>query len=171
MKKFIPLILAAAIASTGAIVPAAVAQPGMARGASVAYVAKAGAADLYEIQSSQTAMRRTRDARVREFARMLVDDHRRSTEQVAAAAREAGLHPRPPMLEPAQRQMLRQLERATARQFDRLYLRQQISAHQQALGLHQRYARNGDAPPLRRAAAGIVPVVEGHLAQARRLAR
>jgi len=135
------------------------------------YVAKAGAGDLYEIQSSQLAAQRARRPQVRQFAEMLVTDHNRSTQMVTDAARRDGLTPRPPMLEPAQRTMLRQLERARGMEFDRLYLNQQIPAHQQALSLHRSYARNGDGRALRRTAAGIVPVVQGHLARARALSR
>lgn len=139
--------------------------------ASATYVMKAGASDLYEIQSSQLAASRARRPQVREFAQMLVADHNRSTQMVTAAARDDGVRPRPPMLEPAQRTMLRQLERARGAAFDRLYLNQQIPAHQQGLALHRSYARTGDGRALRRTAADIVPVVQGHLTRARQLAR
>lgn len=139
--------------------------------AAMAYVAKAGAADLYEIQASQMAAARTHRPQVRDFAQMLVTDHNRSTQMVTDAARSDGLTPRPPMLEPAQRAMLRQLGRARDRDFDRLYLSQQIAAHQQGLALHRAYARNGQSRALRRAAQDIVPVVQTHLGRARELAR
>jgi putative membrane protein len=139
--------------------------------AAMAYVAKAGAADLYEIQASQLAATRARRPQVREFAQMLVTDHTHSTQMVSDAARSDGLDPRPPMLEPAQRRMLRQLERARDRDFDRLYLGQQIPAHQQGLALHRSYARNGEGRALRRTAGEIVPVVQHHLERARQLAR
>jgi putative membrane protein len=135
------------------------------------YLAKAGAGDLFEIRSSQIAERRSSNRAVKDFARMLVRDHSRTTQQATAAAREAGLHPRPPALDSAQRAMVRQLERVSARQFDRTYLNQQIPAHEQALTLHRNYARAGRVPGLRRVASGAVPVVTMHLARARELAR
>jgi putative membrane protein len=160
---------AAALALGGATMMTA---PAIAqRGETMMYVAKAGAGDLYEVQSSQIAMRRARDARVRSFARMLVMDHRRSAARVTAAARASGLRPRPAMLEPMQRRMINELNRAPAGRFDQIYLSQQIPAHQQALDLHRGYSTNGDAPALRRVAGSIVPVVEHHLAEARRLQR
>jgi putative membrane protein len=146
------------------------AQRGPGRGA-MTYVAKAGASDLYEIQASQMAATRARRPQVREFAQMLVTDHQHSTQMVTDAARSDGLSPRPPMLEPAQRTMLRQLERARDRDFDRLYLNQQIPAHQQGLALHRNYSRTGEGRALRQAARGIVPVVQSHLERARQLAR
>ena len=139
--------------------------------AALTYVAKAGAADLYEIESSRIALRRARRPAVREFAQMLIADHSRTTAQVAAAARADGIDPPPPMLEPAQRTMIRQLSRAGNQGFDQAYLNQQVTAHQQALSLHRNQARSGAGDDLRRVAAAAVPVIEGHLSQARRLAR
>lgn len=139
--------------------------------AALAFVAKAGASDMYEIESSQVALRRAQRPAVREMARQLIADHRRSSGQVAAAARADRLNPPPPRLEPRHRTMLRQLERTAPRGFDRLYLDQQIPAHQEALALHRNHSRRGEGPALRRAAGAIVPVVEGHLNHARRLQR
>lgn len=168
MKLPYTLVVAAALAGAVTLVPPAEAQRG---GDGPAFVAKAGAGDLYEIQSSQIAVRRARDPRVRAFAQMLITHHRQTTRQVGAAARQAGLRPRPPALEPAQRRMLVELQRAPAGGFDRLFLSQQIPAHQEALGLHRNYARSGGVATLRRAAAGAVPIVQSHLTQARRLQR
>lgn len=139
--------------------------------ATMVYIVKAGAGDLYEIQSSELAARRARQPAVRRFAEMLAADHTRSTREIMAAARASGLTPSPPMLDPNQRRMIRELERAPAARFDRIYLQQQIPAHQQALALHRDYARRGDRPALRGVATSIVPVVQGHLTHARRLAR
>jgi putative membrane protein len=154
---------------TAASVPAA-AQRHVGHAAMV-YVAKAGAADLYEIRASEMAVRHAQRPQVRDFAQMLITDHTHSTQMVADAARSDGLNPRPPELERSQRMMLRQLENVRDRDFDRLYLSQQIPAHVQGLALHRAYARNGEGAALRRAAGEIVPVVEHHLARARELAR
>ena len=178
-SRFLTLaITLAAGAAIGIAVPpdpTASAEAQRGRGASrmsMTYVAKAAASDMYEIRSSELAMERARRPELREFARMLVADHRRTSELVMAAARADGLPPPPAMLEPAQRTMIRQLERARGGMaFDRAYANQQVIAHQQALALHRNYARRGDGPELRRVAASAVPIIEGHLMQARRLAR
>ncbi len=135
------------------------------------YVAKAGSSDLYEIQSSQLAVQRARRPDVREFAQMMVADHNRTTQLVTEAARSDGLSPPPPMLEPRHRTMLRQLERAGNRDFDRMYLGQQLVAHQEALALHRTRARSRGGVALTRVAASAVPIVQGHLAHVRRLSR
>jgi putative membrane protein len=173
----LPISAALALYAGAAVVPLAPAEQAQAqrvRGPDWAtrnYVTKAGAADLYEIRSSELALRRARRPQVRELAEMLIRDHRRTTAEVTDAARRDGVPVRPPMLEPAQRSMIRQLERAGPGAFDRTYLGQQVVAHQQALSLHRNYARTGRARALRRVAASAVPIIQGHRAHVRRLQR
>ena len=176
---FLPAAAALVLYAGAAVLPVGMtsdAQAEMQRGrlisnATLRYVQRAGAADLYEIQSSEIALRRARRPAVREMARMLIRDHRRTTAEVGQAARADRVPIIPGRLEPAQRNMIRQLERAGPTMFDRLYVNQQVSAHSQALALHRGYARTGDARALRRVATGAVPVIQGHLAHARRLQR
>jgi len=127
------------------------------------FVAKAGASDLYERQSSQLVAASTHDRQIRRFAQDMIRDHTKSTQMVKSAAMRSGLHPRPPMLDRAQQGMLAALRRAHGADRDRKYLDQQRSAHNQALGLMQDYAASGSAPALRKAAADIAPVVQHHI--------
>jgi putative membrane protein len=76
--------------------------------------------------------------------------------------------PPPPVLSPAQMGMITQLTNAGGG-FDRVYMQQQVAAHQMALGLNQGYAASGDTPAIRQAAASAVPVIRGHLEQAQQL--
>jgi putative membrane protein len=128
-----------------------------------AYVAAAGAGDLYEKTSSQMVLQSTKDPKVRSFAQGMIRDHTKSTAMVKAAATKAGLKPRPPVLTPEQKDMVAQLRTETGTARDRTYLTQQQTAHQQALALHQGYAANGTAAPLKTAAGQIAPVVQHHI--------
>lgn len=128
------------------------------------YVAKAGASDLYEIQSSQLAMDRAGGAQVRDFARMMIEHHTMTTREVTAAAQAAGLNPRPPALEPMQADMVRDLHGLSGAAFDRAYVAQQRTAHEMALNLHQTYAARGDNPRLRTVASRAVPIIRQHIA-------
>jgi putative membrane protein len=100
---------------------------------------------------------------------MLVGDHTTTTQQLMVAARSAGLNPPPPMLLPMQRDMMARLRAASGADFDRVYLDQQVQAHQTALSLHQNYAQNGDVPALRTVAGTAVPIIQGHLDRAQAL--
>ncbi|NBJ25226.1 DUF4142 domain-containing protein, partial [Microvirga arsenatis] len=65
--------------------------------------------------------------------------------------------------------MLNQLASTSGPQFDRLYGQAQRMGHQEALALHAGYAQAGNDPALRQFAASVVPHIEHHLADARRL--
>ncbi len=131
-----------------------------------AYVQMAAASDLFEIQSSQLATSRAQSPDVRAFAQMMIEHHTATTRQLSAAAAAAGSPPNPSLM-PMQTEMIARLQGANGADFDRMYIRQQIPAHEMALALHQNYASNGDTASLRTVAAAAVPIVRQHLERAR----
>ena len=145
---------------TAAMLPVA-AIAAMAMSAST-YVMKAGAGDLYEIQSSKLVMGSTNPA-IRSFASQMVTDHTKSTADVKAAAMQAGMHPKPPMLNAMQAKMIASLKRAHGTARDTMYITQQKAAHDQALALHTGYSTGGTSDPLKMVAANIAPVVQSHI--------
>jgi putative membrane protein len=152
---FRALALCAAVAAPVAAIAAMPMTP-------TAYVMKAGAGDLYEIQSSKLVMN-SANPKLRDFAQMMVQDHTKSTADVKAAAMKAGLHPQPPMLNPMQSTMVANLGKVSGKARDQMYIEQQKHAHQQALALHENYSAHGTAAPLKMAAGNIVPVVKSHI--------
>lgn len=133
------------------------------------FVRMAGASDLYEIQSSEALLETTQNAELRRFAQMMIDNHGETTSSITAAARSAGLTPGEPALDAAKTTMVEELRAAEGPSRDMVYVTQQVTAHEQALALHRAYARDGDQPALKAAAASAVPVVERHLADIRRI--
>jgi putative membrane protein len=131
------------------------------------YVAMAGASDMFEIRSSQLQQQRGAG---RAGAQLRGDDDRPSHAHHGGdhgGGAGGGMNPPAPMLLPMQQQMIARLEALNGAAFDREYVRQQVTAHEMALALHENYARAGDTPALRATAAAAVPVVRGHLGQAR----
>ncbi|WP_022681695.1 DUF4142 domain-containing protein [Sphingobium bisphenolivorans] len=128
-----------------------------------AYLAKAGASDLFEQTSSKLVLQSTKDAKVRSFATMMVQDHGKSTAMLKAAAAKAKVKVAPPKLAGEQQMKIDALTKATGTARDTLYWEQQKAAHRQALALHQGYASTGTVPSLKTAAGQIVPVVKHHI--------
>jgi len=133
-----------------------------------AFMAQAASGDQFEIQSSQLALQMSANPAVRNFANMLIADHARMSQALAAAATAARLSPPAPALLPAQQSTLDQL-RTTGPNFDAAFRGVQIRAHEQALQLMQNYAANGDVPVLRNTATQAIPIIQSHLAQAQAL--
>ena len=127
------------------------------------YVMQAGASDLFEKTSSKLVAN-SKDPKVRQYAAMMIKDHTTSTNQVKAAAMKDKVKVMPPKLNSMQADMIAQLRATTGTARDQLYMQQQAQSHQMALQLQQGYAANGSATNLKAAAAGIVPVVQNHIA-------
>ncbi|WP_370310390.1 DUF4142 domain-containing protein [Sphingobium abikonense] len=126
------------------------------------YVAQAGAADLFEIESSKIALEKSQNKAVRDFGQMMIDQHQKSTADIKAA-QKAGVTVQPPALMANQQQMLEEIKAADAGSFDSVYVRNQRMAHNAALALHQGYARNGDTPALKETASAVAKVVQEHI--------
>lgn len=134
------------------------------------FLAQAGSANQFEIESSQLALQSSQNAGVRSLANVLIADHTQLGQQVTAAALAARLQPPPTTLLPAQQATLDQLRAAgMGTNFDMAYQQAQISAHEQAITLMQNYATSGDVPALRTAAGGAIPMMQRHLAMAQAL--
>ena len=127
------------------------------------YVKKAGASDLFEIESSRL-VQNSSDPAIAQFASQMITDHGKSTADVTAAAQADGLTPGQPMLTPKQKAMIDSLKKTNGSKRDLLYKKDQIAAHMDTLAFQKEYAMSGDKPNLKAAAGNIVPVVESHLA-------
>jgi len=129
----------------------------------------AAASDMFQIVSSSLAKARASNQATRSFAEMMIAEHTQSTRQLASAAAAAKV-PIDPQLSSAQEADLTDLKAAGGR-FDTVYAEKQIVAHTNALIGLRKYAAEGTDASLRAFAALAVPVVERHLAQAKKLAR
>lgn len=129
------------------------------------FVKMAGAGDLYEKTSSQMVLKTAKNPKVRDFANMMIKDHTDSTMKVKAAAKSDKVMVGSPKLMPEQQKMIADLKAAKPADRERVYVQQQVMAHQMALELHTTFAQSGDKPALKQAAAGIAPVVQHHLTE------
>jgi putative membrane protein len=132
-----------------------------------AFVENAARSDMYEIAAAKIALDRSHDGAVRRFARRMVKDHSATTRKLMANL-PSGLTI-PTNLDQSHKDMLSDLMNAAPGDFDHRYARQQVEAHEAALALLRDYARAGDNPVLKRLARNTVPMVQMHLALARKL--
>jgi putative membrane protein len=178
MKRIWLTAAAAAALSGWAGISMAGAQPA-AEGAAAApgaptstadYARQAALGDMYEIQSSQLAAKRATSPAVKKFAQQMVTDHNATTNALKAALASANVPATPPTsLDPRRADMLRQLQGASGPAFDRMYVQQQMTAHQEALALHSSYAKGGDTPPLRTLAGQTAEKVQSHIDMLRQM--
>ena len=142
----------------------------MGDGATMDFVTRAAQSDKFEITEGKLAATRAHDPRVRRFAAMMISAHTKTTAGLKMAVRRAHMPPPPPpMLRPDQEHMVGDLRAARGPAFDKIYVDQQVQAHQDALNLMQGYAQNGPVPPIRMAAQKTTPIVQQHLDMAQHL--
>jgi putative membrane protein len=131
-----------------------------------AFVENAARSGLYEIDAANIALKRSKDPDVRAFANMMVTDHTRLDKDMTPVALKANQTP-PKDLDQRRKGLLDNLKSASDADFDKTYMDQQVSAHQEALTLMKGYADHGSDAGLKAAAAKAVPVLEKHLDRAK----
>jgi putative membrane protein len=134
------------------------------------YVSNAAMGDMYEIQAGNIAQQKARSADVKALAKMIVTDHTAASNQMKPLVSAAGETP-PTELDQRRKGMIDNLNAAPAADFDKVYLTQQVAAHEEAVTLHGGYADNGDTAPLKAHAAKVLPKIQAHLERARTLAQ
>jgi putative membrane protein len=133
-----------------------------------AFVSNAGQSNMYEIQAAQMAEARSKSPQVKAFAKQMVTDHTAMMNEMKPAITAAGLTP-PASLDQRRQGLLDNLKAASAADFDKTYVNQQVAAHEEALTLLKGYAENGSDAGLKADAAKAIPMVQKHLDEANKL--
>lgn len=130
-----------------------------------AYVPNAAMGDMYEIQAADIAMQRSQNAQVKELATMIKTDHTAASNAMKAMLPQAAPDIAPPTALDERRQgLIDNLRSASADNFDRTWIDQQIAAHNEALTLHRGFSDQDS--PLAAHARSVVPKIEAHLRRA-----
>ena len=133
------------------------------------FAMQAAASDQFEIQSSQIALQKSHNRRVRDFAQRMVNAHNQTTQQLSGIASSKGMTMQP-ALQPEQQKMLADLQAMNGgRAFDRGYLNDQVTGHTAAVTLFQNEIANGQDPQIKAFAQQTLPIIQDHLRMARSL--
>lgn len=126
-----------------------------------AFVRDAAIGDMYEIQSSQMALEKSQNQRVKDAAQMIIRDHTASTERLKALAGQKGWT-LPTEMDERRKGFIDNLRAASAQDFDDRYLDQQTAAHHEALLAFNGYKEMGQDAELKAFAAEVAPKLEAH---------
>jgi putative membrane protein len=134
------------------------------------YVPNAAMGDMYEIEAASIALNRSANAQVKELATMIRTDHTAASNMFKApAAADAPNVALPTELDERRQGLIDNLNSASDDDFDRVFLDQQIAAHNEALTLHRGFSDNADAPGLAGHARTVAPKIEAHLRMAEQI--
>jgi len=132
------------------------------------FVTGAATSDMFEIAAAKLALDRGADPAIKTFAKRMIHDHTASTAKLKALIASAGLNVTPPAeMDERRKGMINNLTAASDADFDKLYLEQQVGAHEEAVTLFKGYADHGDNAALKDFAVAVLPTIEAHLAMAK----
>jgi putative membrane protein len=130
--------------------------------ADMAYVQNAATSDMFEIQTSQLALEKAAMPSIKTYAQMMIDEHGKSSAELKAAAGQAGI-PAPAALPADKQAKVNALRSLSGAEFDRQYLADQRSGHQETLAKVNAYLAAAPAGPLKDHASKLTGVVQKHL--------
>lgn len=134
------------------------------------FVTEAAVSDMFEIQSSELALQRG-DEPTKAFANQMIAAHRKTTEELKGLLASANIQITPPAaLDSSHRGKLDDLQKLQGADFVRQYHKDQVDAHEAAVSLFERYAKDGDNAALKQWAGKTLPELQHHLAMAQKLA-
>ena len=128
------------------------------------FVVQLAASDQFEILSGQLAMQKGQSDAVKGMGEMLVEEHRKSSEELKAvlAASNAPVQ-LPSGLTPELQARLQALQGVNGAEFDRRWLAEQIAAHQQTYALLNGFLGASEPSALKTHAAKANGVIQKHL--------
>jgi putative membrane protein len=133
------------------------------------FMDSAARAGLAEVEGSKLAQNKGVNTQVKGFAQQMIDDHEKAHKELQSLAESKGVKlPDAPSL--AQRAKIKLLSARDGAGFDRQYASSiGVSAHEDAVKLFQKAARDAKDADVKAFAAKTLPTLEHHLQMAREL--
>lgn len=122
----------------------------------------------FEVESSQLALQKSISGPHRDFAQMMVEDHGRANRELEVLARSKGV-PLPADVDGALAQQLEEMQAADGRDFERRYQEAQLQAHEDAIALFERAARECKDTALKSFAQKQLPTLRDHQRELQKL--
>ena len=134
------------------------------------FVQKAAMSDMYEIEAGKIASQKAQSDTVKNFGQMMVDAHSKTTEELKGLVQSENIKvDLPAKLDSKHQGLIDDLNSASNVAFDKTYAKQQIAGHKDAEDLFEKYAKRGDNAALKQFAQKTLPVIQQHLAEAKKL--
>jgi putative membrane protein len=128
------------------------------------FVPMAAMSDLFEIETGKLAENKSQNKDIRAAGKQLVSDHTKSSQELEALSKQAGVtFEKPVKLDEKHQQKLEKLAAADGKAFDEAFKVAQIQAHEEGVALFKSYSESGDQPYLKQFAAKTLPVLEHHM--------
>ncbi len=126
------------------------------------FVTKAAVAGLFEIKTSELAIKTSKNVNVIAFARKMVADHTKAAAKLKAIVAKDKTLTAPEKLNDDLQKKYDDLATKTGDDFDKAYIDAQKSAHSDAVSLFDNYSKNGTDAALKTFATDTLPTLQTH---------
>lgn len=135
------------------------------------FVRQAVSGNMFEIESSRLAVKRTKNPEIKKFAAQMVSDHTKAATDMKLAISKAKIDPTivPKVMEDSHLDKLEELKSASDANFDEDFVAAQEAAHDKAIDLYETYSKDGDNHAIKEFATKTLPVLKKHDAHVEKL--
>jgi putative membrane protein len=132
------------------------------------FLMDAARGDVAEIKLGQLAQQKAQSEDVREFGKMLEEDHSKAGKKTSELAKELNVVP---PAQPSAEQMAKyaELERLSGTEFDHQFAAEMVKGHQEEISKYEKQAQSGN-PKVAKLAQDTLPTLRHHLEVAQGLA-
>ncbi len=129
----------------------------------VDFVTKASNAGMFEVKSSELALKKSKNPTVIAFAKEMIADHKAANVKLNAAAKAANIVP-PKVFDHNEQAKVDDLAKK-GDDFDKAYIDAQSSAHADAVNLFSDFSKNGESVQLQNFATATLPTLAARKAK------
>jgi len=162
-------LLAALVILAGAIGIRAEDKPGAAFD-DAKFVTMAASDGMHEVELGKIAATQAKNDDVKKFGEMMVKDHSKANEELKAAAKAAGITV-PEKIDEKHQKHIDAFKNYKGTNFDADYMKHMVTDHTQAVALFTRASKDAKNPQIKDFATKTLPVIQGHLEQAKKLSK
>ncbi|TDE17372.1 DUF4142 domain-containing protein [Dyadobacter psychrotolerans] len=132
------------------------------------FVKKAAEGGMLEVNLGQLALKNGESQEVKNFAKMMVDDHTKVNGELMALVKKKKMEV-PAQLGSTKKMMTDSLASQSGSSFDMLYMNMMIASHEETIGLFQDESTGGKDADLKKWAGAKIPALKHHLEMAKKL--
>ena len=133
------------------------------------FIEKASQAGMFEVRSSELAIKRGVGSDEQALARQMIDDHTKANAALTALAAKKGVTVASD-LDKKHQEKLDKLGSASDKDFSKEYVEVQLKGHKQAVDLFSDESKEGKDTELRAFAAETLPTLQAHLEHVKKIA-
>ena len=145
------------------------ASQGFAAGQDEAFIHDAAQFGIAEVEAGKLADQKAQSSEVKRFANTMVADHTKANDELKQIA-QGKAATAPARTGETQETELSRLRKLSGAEFDRAYMKEQVSDHQKTISIFEKEANNGSDPDLKAFAQKTLPILRRHLDLAQSLA-